>query len=311
MKNKIIVIIGIIVSLFMLSGCAKEDTTFSMTAYTSTYPTEYILDNLYGEKIAIYSIYPDGINYKNYKLTNKQLSDYSKGDLFVYNGTIKKEKDYAVSLLNKNKNIKVIDASLGMTYSGDPAENWLNPSNYLMMASNIKKGLEEYINEKIETDVIDSNYEELKLNLSEIDAELKQIATNASNTTIVVSSDTFKYLEKYGFNVISLEENNNLNEKTLSEVRKLLANKKISYIFLKDDEKEIAEKEQEEKKKIQKEWDSVNKRTKTIPKNQGTKKDSEVHPKEAAEQEEKHISKKKSKDSGQMSLFDMMQPKES
>lgn len=65
------------------------------------------------------------------------------------------------------------------------------------------------------------------------------------------------------------------------------------------------------KKKIQKEWDSVNKRTKTIPKNQGTKKDSEVHPKEAAEQEEKHISKKKSKDSGQMSLFDMMQPKES
>lgn len=38
---------------------------------------------------------------------------------------------------------------------------------------------------------------------------------------------------------------------------------------------------------------------------------SEVHPKEAAEQEEKHISKKKSKDSGQMSLFDMMQPKES
>lgn len=238
MKNKIIVIIGIIVSLFMLSGCAKEDTTFSMTAYTSTYPTEYILDNLYGEKIAIYSIYPDGINYKNYKLTNKQLSDYSKGDLFVYNGTIKKEKDYAVSLLNKNKNIKVIDASLGMTYIGDPAENWLNPSNYLMMASNIKKGLEEYINEKIETDVIDNNYEELKLNLSEIDAELKQIATNANNPTIVVSSDTFKYLEKYGFNVISLEENNNLSDKTLSEVRKLLANKKISYIFLKDDEKE-------------------------------------------------------------------------
>ena len=81
--------------------------------------------------------------------------------------------------------------------------------------------------------------------------------------------------------------------------------------YAKDDEKEIAEKEQEEKKKIQKEWDSVNKRTKTIPKNQGTKKDSEVHPKEAAEQEEKYISKKKSKDSGQMSLFDMMQQKES
>lgn len=78
--------------------------------------------------------------------------------------------------------------------------------------------------------------------------------------------------------------------------------------YAKDDEKEIAEKEQEEKKKIQREWDSVNKRTKTIPKNSGTKKESS---KEAEEQEEKHISRKKSKDSGQMSLFDMMQPKES
>ncbi len=68
--------------------------------------------------------------------------------------------------------------------------------------------------------------------------------------------------------------------------------------YAKDDEKEIAEKSRKKRKKIQKEWDSVNKRTKTIPKNQGTKKDSEVHPKEAAEQEEKHISKKKSKDSG-------------
>lgn len=238
MKNKITLLIGILLSLFILSGCSNNNTTTSMTAYTSVYPVEYILENLYGDNIAIYSIYPDGINYKSYKLTNKQLNDYSKGDLFVYNGTIKKEKDYAVKLLNKNKKIKVIDASLGMNYSSDVCENWLNPSNYLMMASNIKKGLEEYINENIELKKINENYDLLKLKLSEIDAELKQIATSSSNPTIVVSSDTFKYLEKYGFTVISLEENENLTDKTISEVKKLLAAKKISYIFLKDKEEE-------------------------------------------------------------------------
>lgn len=238
MKNKILSIVLIVASLFLLSGCSDKEVSTTMTAYTSVYPVEYILDNLYGSKIAIYSIYPDGINYKNYKLTNKQLNDYSKGDLFVYNGTIKKEKDYAVELLNKNKNIKVIDASLGMNYTSDPAENWLNPANYLMMASNIKKGLEEYISEKIELDIIKDNYETLKLKLSEIDAELKQIATNSDNPTIVVGDDVFKYLEKYGFTVISLEENENLTDKTIYEVEKLLANKKISYVFLKDDEKE-------------------------------------------------------------------------
>ncbi len=239
MKNKLLVILGLFLAVLTLGGCKKNDDNASlMTAYTSVYPVEYILENLYGDSLAIYSIYPDGINYKDYELTDKQLTDYSKGDLFVYNGTIKKEKDYAVELLNKNKKIKIIDASLGMNYTSDVAENWLNPANYLMMASNIKKGLEEYINENIEMKKINENYEALKLSLSEIDAELKQIATSSNNPTIVVGNDTFKYLEKYGFTVISLEENDNLTDKTIAEVKELLSSKLISYVFLMDDEEE-------------------------------------------------------------------------
>lgn len=238
MKNKILIIMGIILSLFIFSGCEKQEDVGTMTAYTSVYPVEYILENLYGDEIAIYGIYPDGTNYKNYKLTKKQIADYSKGDLYIYNGNIKKEKEYAVEMINNNKKIKVIDASLGMPYSYDLSESWLNPSNYLMMASNIKKGLEEYVNESIELKKIDNNYEELKLSLSEIDAELKQIATTSNNPTIVVSSDTFKFLEKYGFNVISLEENDNLTDKVISDVKKLFENKQVSYVFLKDDDEE-------------------------------------------------------------------------
>ncbi len=238
MKNKFLILVAMFLTIFMLCGCSKKEDISSMTAYTSVYPVEYILDNLYGDEIAIYSIYPDGMNYKNYNLTNKQLNDYSKGDLYVYNGIIPKEKDYAVKLLNKNKNIKIIDASLGMNYTNDISEVWLNPANYLMMASNIKKGLEEYISEKIENKKVDNNYEELKLNLSKIDADLKSIAANANNNVIVVGNDTFKYLEKYGFTVISLEENKNLTEKVISDVKKLLANKTIQYIFLMDNEEE-------------------------------------------------------------------------
>lgn len=238
MKKKIFMLMVAVLSTFILSGCDMKNNTSTMTAYTSVYPVEYILDNLYGDNIAIYSIYPDGISYENYTLNDKQLTDYGKGDLYVYNGTIQKEKDYAVELLNKNKKIKIIDASLGMSYTSDIAQTWLNPANYLMMASNVKKGLKEYINESIEIKKIEENYESLKLKLSEIDAELKTVASNANNNTIVVSSDTFKYLEKYGFNVISIEENDNLTDKTLAEVKKLLSNKSINYIFLKDNEEE-------------------------------------------------------------------------
>lgn len=242
MKNKIKTLLILIISILTLTGC--EDTSTTMIAYTSLYPVEYITDTLYGDKIVVYSIYPDKqdnkseeeTNYKNYVLKEKQIEDFSKGDLYVYNGTILKEKDYAVKMINYNKNIKIIDASQGMSYKNDVSETWLDPSNTLMMASNIKKGLTEYVEEKVDLKDINNNYEELKFNLSEIDAELKQIATNSNNPTIVVSNDLFKYLEKYGFNVISLEENENLTDKEISEVKALASNKTIKYIFLKDNE---------------------------------------------------------------------------
>lgn len=238
MIRKIFKCFILITTVILLSGCDSDENKATMTAYTSVYPVEYVLENLYGDSIAIYSIYPDGINFNNYSLTNKQINDYSKGDLYVYNGTIQKEKDYAVELINKNRKIKIIDASLGMNYNNDISESWLNPSNYLMMASNIKNGLEEYIKENLELKKIEDNYNKLKLSLSEIDAELKMVAKSSSNNIIVVSSDTFKYLEKYGFTVISLEENENLTDKVVADVKKLLSNKMVHYIFLKDNEEE-------------------------------------------------------------------------
>lgn len=238
MKKNIIKFLATSLLIVLLSGCTDKTNTATMTAYTSIYPVEYILENLYGEKLAIYSIYPDGINYNDYNLTDKQLNDYSKGDLFIYNSTITKERDYAVNLINKNKKIKIIDASLGMSYTNGIEELWLNPSDYLMMASNIKNGLEEYIEETVELDDINDNYNELKLNLSQIDAELKLIANSSSNNTLIVSSDSFKYLEKYGFNVISIEENENLTDKVIANVKNLVSNKNVHYIFIKDNEPE-------------------------------------------------------------------------
>lgn len=237
MKNKKFLIIIILIML-VLSGCNKNEDASALTVYTSVYPTEYILDYLYGDNLAITSIYPDGSNFEKYELTKTQIDEYSTNDLFVYNSTIDKEKNYAVELLNKNKNLKIIDASLGMSYVNDVPETWLNPSSFLMMASNIKKGLKEYINESIEIDKINKNYESLKLLLTKMDADLKKIANNTSNKTIIVSNDTFKYLEKYGFNVISLEENANLTDKVLKEAEDLMKNKSISYVFLKDNEEE-------------------------------------------------------------------------
>ena len=237
--KKILKICLLLMFTLLISGCEDKENNSSMVVYTSVYPTEYILDRLYGNSIAIYSIYPDGTHYNNYTLTNKQQEDYSNGDLFTYSGIIENEKNYAVNMLNQNKKIKIIDSTLGMKYKNSTEELWLDPANYLMMASNIKKGLKEYIIIENEKNKIEKNYEKLKLDLSSLDAELKLIANNSNSSNIlIVSDDAFKFLEKYGFTVISLEENENLSEKIIADTKKILSNKMAHYIFLKDNDEE-------------------------------------------------------------------------
>ena len=220
----------------LLSGCEIENNDMkNINIYTTTYPINYLTNVLYGDYSKIYSIYPTGVDIDEYEISNRKLKEYSKSDLFIFN-SLDKDRDYAVKMINNNSELKVIDVSTGMNYENSIEELWLNPYNYLMMAENIKNGLAEYITNPYLVEEIEKNYEELEYNISKIDADLTESITNASYKTIVVDNDLFKYLEKYGLKVISLEENKNLSQNTLEEVKKLINDKQIKYIYITDEE---------------------------------------------------------------------------
>ena len=230
MKKYLIVLLLIL----GLTGCFKRDDLENVTIYTTNYPIEYITERLYGENSDILSIYPNNIIIKDYKLTDKQLSDYSKGKIFIYNG-LSKEKDYAIDMLNKNRNLLIVDGSMNMEYTHEQEELWLDPSNFLMMAQNIRSAFNEFINNTYLKKEINDNYEQLKIDISQIDAELNLIAENSIDKNIVVDNDLLLFLQKYQLNVYSLEENENLTSKTISDVEKLIASGKIKYIFVVDE----------------------------------------------------------------------------
>ena len=127
----------------------------------------------------------------------------------------------------------IIDACYGMEYTYDISELWLNPSNLLMITQNIKNGLKEYITNSYLEKELDKKYEELQLKLSELDANLKKVSENSSRNTLVVNSDTLKYLEKYGFNVISLDESNNsVSDKDIQNVLNLIKAGEVRHLIL-------------------------------------------------------------------------------
>ena len=195
-------------SLFLLTGCQvfKSDAMEDIEVYTTTYPINYLVNYLYGTHSTIHSIYPNGVNFKDYSLSDKKINEFAKSDLFVFNSQ-DLERNYAVKMINENKNLKLIDTAYGMTYDYSIEELWLNPYNYLMMANNIKNSLSEYITNPYLVEEIKKNYDNLQYDLSKLDASYQEALKDTKYKTIVTDNSLFKYLEKYNIEVISLEEN--------------------------------------------------------------------------------------------------------
>lgn len=222
----------LLISILMVTGCFKRDNLEGIEIITTTYPIEFATNYLYGEHSIVNSIYPDGTDTFTYKLSEKQLNDYSKKKLFIYN-RVTNDKDIAVEFLKRNANMLIIDATYGMEITYGEEELWLNPSNLLMMTQNIKNGLQEYMTNSYLEKEIDKKYEEIKVTLSELDANLKLTAENASRKKIVVNSDSLKYLEKYGFEIISLDSTNEaVSDKTISSTIDSITNGEVKHIFL-------------------------------------------------------------------------------
>ena len=234
---KVLKKLSIVLCIILLcSGCNVNNNDMeNINIYTTIYPINYLINTLYQDHSKVYSIYPTGIDIENYELSTRKLEEYSQSDLFIFN-SLDKYRDYAVKMINLNSKLKVIDVATGMKYDHAIEELWLDPNNYLMMAENVKTGLSEYINNPYLIEEIEEKFESLEYDISKLDANLTETINNGKYDTIVVDNDMFKFLEKHGLHVISLEENNTLSNNTIDEVKQLIQEGKIKYIYSADKE---------------------------------------------------------------------------
>ena len=190
--KKIILSICLLISILFFSGCEAINNMENITIYTSSYPIEFVTKELYGEHAKVYNMYPQGIDSTTYKLTDKQVSDFAESDLIIYNG-LSNEQKYIVKMLNKNNKLKIIDATSKIEYTSDINEIWINPSNLLKIAKNTKDGLNEYITSTLISEEINDNYENLKVEISSIDADLKEMVENAGLGVAMGKSWLYRY----------------------------------------------------------------------------------------------------------------------
>ena len=223
-------------SALLLTGCSlTKDNLEDATIYTTVYPIEYLTEFLYSDYAEIDSIYPNEADVASYELTEKQLKEYARGDLFIYNG-LGNEKNIAKDMINVNGNLLIIDVANGLNYTYGIEELWMSPNNYLMLAKNIKDYLIEYLESTTIIDYVENKYDELAEILSLKDADLRAIGKEAyenGTNTLVVSNDVFKFLENYGFEIISLDENT-LTESSLNSIKEDFSDETYDTIIVLD-----------------------------------------------------------------------------
>ena len=218
----------LLLGVFIITGCTN-DTMDNIDIIVTNYPNEYVVKNLYGNHAKITSIYPDGVDIQNFDILKEQKLDYCNRDLFVYNGLLEKERDLAMDLLSLNPDLKIIDTAYVLETDYSPEELWLNPSSLLMMAQNVRLSLNEYVTSTYLKKEIDESYEELKIKLSELDAEYRVAVDSTNNKTIVVADSALKYLEKFGLTVVCIDSD--ATQKTLADAENLMKNGNVSYVF--------------------------------------------------------------------------------
>ncbi|HIT37220.1 MAG TPA: zinc ABC transporter substrate-binding protein [Candidatus Onthousia faecipullorum] len=220
--------------LFTTTGC-KSDDMEDIEIVTTNYPNEYIIERLYGNHAKVSNIYPDGVDTSDYDFTNKQKRDFASKDLFIYTGLVDRERGLAVDLLDYNEDLKIIDSSYVLDNDYNMEEVWIDPSFMLMMSQNVRIGLKEYIENNYLKEEIDKNYEELKVDISELDADIRLAVENAPYKTIIATDNNYRFLEKYGVKVYII--NDDTTEKDLVEINNLIENGSITKIFSYEDNK--------------------------------------------------------------------------
>ncbi len=225
-------VIAVLTCLLFMTGCTFGDDFSDKYLYTTMYPIEYAANELYSDYAKVQSVYPNGATNK-YEVTQKKKEIYANSEIFIYAG-IANEAYLARDMININQDLKLIDATKGMDINSKLESTWLDPSNYLMLCSNIKSSLIDYNDNPYVKEAIEDNYKKLNEKVSGLDVLFYNIGKNGNFNTLLVTNDVFNYLTKYNINVISLDTKNETLDKAYADAKKMITSNQIKYVYYLD-----------------------------------------------------------------------------
>ncbi|HHW36761.1 MAG TPA: zinc ABC transporter solute-binding protein [Bacillales bacterium] len=259
-KSTGLIILFLLINILM-SGCSQKQNGIdqpaqgangTLTIYTTLFPIEDFTKKIGGSHVNVKSIIPLGTNAHTYEPTTKTMIEIAEGDAFIYSSEIMEPYADKISKALKDENVKMVEASNGITMLEVGEENheeeehvdehahgdvdphvWIDPILSIKLAENIKDSLIELKPEATEDFI--ANYNTLKMQLEIVNGDFDELVKGKKSPKILVSHAAFGYWEKrYGIEQISITGLSSTNEPSQQQLQKIIDNakaNKIKYII--------------------------------------------------------------------------------
>jgi len=240
--RQILILLGISLFLIGCSSTPSEDNP-KETIYTTIYPLYFLLNELIGEEIDIYSVYPPGVDAHSYEPTTREVLDIASAKALFYLGAgMEGFAEKAQSAL-KNSDVKFFEigkheeiflkAEDDHHHSDYDPHLWFDPLRMIQMAEILSEELSLLFPEH--DDALSKNLESLSKDLQALDQLYEKEIAKAKNKYILVSHGAYEYWEeRYGLIQIpisGLSSTDEPSQKDLAHLIELAREHKIEYVF--------------------------------------------------------------------------------
>lgn len=241
----------LIIFILVASSCAKQTAYYSteeskkIIVYTSIFPIYDFTKNIGKDKIELKMMVPPTAEPHGWEPTAKLITELEKADIFIYNGAgmepwveklVGSISNKELVIVEASKGIELLnsDQSAGHEGEGYDPHVWLDPTNAVVQANNIKSALVSL--DQNNNDFYETNYQKYVKELLSLDQEISNEINKLKAKELVVTHAAFGYFaNRYGLRQIAVKGLTPQEEPSaakLAEIAKLLNEKNLKYIYL-------------------------------------------------------------------------------
>ena len=224
--------------LLFIIGCSNKSSNENtsdisnskLQVYASIYPIYDFAKKIAGDKADVYNMTSAGSEPHDFEITSKDMVNLTKANLFIYNGG--GMEHWVDTVKDSIKDIKYIEASLGIPNDELDPHFWLSPIKAKKEMENIKNAFIEI--DSNNADYYNSNYNVYAAHLDDLDNIFRNYLSNIKNTNLVVTHPAFgHFCKEYSLNQVAIARDE-ADPKAMSETITFIKNNNVEAIFYED-----------------------------------------------------------------------------